>query len=157
MRSCALVSALCCLPSLAVADAAAPASPAVLHLRPVDRRAHLRRFTAPHRGPEWTASPLSSSVEIDAQAISMLAIAAAAAFLPWSPYAVLSASPERFLHRRGSYVDTRPIKGTIARGATIVDVATPSLVDVSAATAFWTPASSLKRQVVKPNGCSILK
>ena len=41
-----------------------------------------------------------------------------AAFLPWSPYAVLSASPERFLHRRGSYVDTRPIKGTIARGAT---------------------------------------
>lgn len=35
-----------------------------------------------------------------------------AACLPWSPLSVVSASPERFLSRRGSIVETRPIKGT---------------------------------------------
>lgn len=38
-----------------------------------------------------------------------------AACLPWSPVSVISASPERFLWRRGAMVETRPIKGTAAR------------------------------------------
>ncbi len=44
-----------------------------------------------------------------------------AAFLPWQPVAVVSASPERFLRRTGTFVETRPIKGTIPRGATLED------------------------------------
>ncbi len=40
-----------------------------------------------------------------------------AALLPWEPLAVISASPERFLRRVGTQVETRPIKGTQARGA----------------------------------------
>lgn len=39
-----------------------------------------------------------------------------AAVLPWSPLAVVSASPERFLRRWGNQVETRPIKGTAPRG-----------------------------------------
>jgi para-aminobenzoate synthetase component 1 len=35
-----------------------------------------------------------------------------AALLRLGPWAVVSASPERFLSRRGRYVETRPIKGT---------------------------------------------
>ncbi len=38
------------------------------------------------------------------------------ALLPWSPASVVSASPERFLRVEGDRVETRPIKGTIARG-----------------------------------------
>lgn len=38
------------------------------------------------------------------------------ALLPWEPAAVVSASPERFLRVTGDRVETRPIKGTIARG-----------------------------------------
>ncbi len=38
------------------------------------------------------------------------------AVLPWEPAAVISASPERFLRVRGDHVETRPIKGTTARG-----------------------------------------
>ncbi len=41
-----------------------------------------------------------------------------AALLPWTPVAVISASPERFLERVGTRVETRPIKGTAPRGAT---------------------------------------
>lgn len=37
------------------------------------------------------------------------------ALLPWDPVAVISASPECFLRRRGAEVLTRPIKGTAAR------------------------------------------
>lgn len=40
------------------------------------------------------------------------------AFLPGAEAAVLSASPELFLARRGAHLVTRPIKGTRARGAT---------------------------------------
>ena len=32
---------------------------------------------------------------------------------------VISASPERFLRRRGSVIETRPIKGTRPRGDTV--------------------------------------
>jgi len=38
------------------------------------------------------------------------------ALLPWEPAAVVSASPERFLRVGGDRVETRPIKGTTARG-----------------------------------------
>lgn len=41
-----------------------------------------------------------------------------AAVLPWQPVAVVSASPELLLRRRGTRVVTRPIKGTAPRGAT---------------------------------------
>ena len=45
-----------------------------------------------------------------------------AAFLPWGPAAVLSASPELFLELRGGHVITRPIKGTRPRtGDPVVD------------------------------------
>ena len=40
------------------------------------------------------------------------------AYLRYDDHAVLSASPERFLERRGQHVETRPIKGTRPRGAT---------------------------------------
>jgi len=40
------------------------------------------------------------------------------AYLGCEDHAVLSASPERFLERRGDLVETRPIKGTRPRGAT---------------------------------------
>jgi para-aminobenzoate synthetase component 1 len=38
------------------------------------------------------------------------------ALLPWEPAAVVCASPERFLRVEGDRVETRPIKGTTARG-----------------------------------------
>ncbi|HUT74659.1 MAG TPA: aminodeoxychorismate synthase component I [Armatimonadota bacterium] len=41
-----------------------------------------------------------------------------AAYLDCGDFAVLSASPERFLRARGAQVETRPIKGTRPRGAT---------------------------------------
>lgn len=40
-----------------------------------------------------------------------------AAFLPWDPVAVISASPECYLRRRGTEVLTRPIKGTAPRSS----------------------------------------
>jgi len=42
-----------------------------------------------------------------------------AAYLNCGDFAVLSASPERFLRIRGAEVETRPIKGTRPRGATL--------------------------------------
>lgn len=36
----------------------------------------------------------------------------------YPPMAIMSVSPERFWRKRGNVVDSRPIKGTIARGAT---------------------------------------
>ena len=43
-----------------------------------------------------------------------------AALLRFGDLAVVSASPERFLRRRGDAVETRPIKGTAGRRATLV-------------------------------------
>ncbi len=40
------------------------------------------------------------------------------AYLDWGEVAIASSSPERFLRRQGSQVETRPIKGTIRRGKT---------------------------------------
>jgi para-aminobenzoate synthetase component 1 len=44
-----------------------------------------------------------------------------AAYLHHGDHAVLSASMERFLELRGQHVETRPIKGTRPRGATLAD------------------------------------
>lgn len=44
-----------------------------------------------------------------------------AAYLDTGAWKILSSSPERFLHRSGRRVESRPIKGTVARGATAVD------------------------------------
>ena len=44
-----------------------------------------------------------------------------AAVLPWEPASLVSASPECFLRRRGSHLESRPIKGTIARGRDVRD------------------------------------
>lgn len=41
-----------------------------------------------------------------------------AAYLDFKDFAILSSSPERFLMTDGSYIETRPIKGTRPRGAT---------------------------------------
>lgn len=39
-----------------------------------------------------------------------------AAYLQCGPFALVSASPERFLRKRGAHLETRPIKGTAPRG-----------------------------------------
>ena len=41
------------------------------------------------------------------------------AFLPYRDAAILSVSPERFLHINGKHVNTQPIKGTCPRGDTL--------------------------------------
>ncbi len=41
-----------------------------------------------------------------------------AAYLDFNDLVIVSASPERFIRSRNDYVETRPIKGTIRRGAT---------------------------------------
>lgn len=54
------------------------------------------------------------------------------AFLGFGNYAIVSASPELFLRKRGSRVETRPIKGTRARGATPqADAAALADLDIS--------------------------
>jgi para-aminobenzoate synthetase component 1 len=40
------------------------------------------------------------------------------AFMQWDQGSILSLSPERFLEVRGNQIETKPIKGTIARGKT---------------------------------------
>ncbi len=44
-----------------------------------------------------------------------------AAYLDTGPWKILSSSPERFLRRTGNQVESRPIKGTAARGTTAAD------------------------------------
>ena len=44
-----------------------------------------------------------------------------AAYLDFKDVAILSSSPERFLLKRGSYIETRPIKGTRPRGKTAAE------------------------------------
>jgi para-aminobenzoate synthetase component 1 len=58
------------------------------------------------------------------------------AYLSFEGVEVLSSSPERFLHVEGRRVETRPIKGTAPRGAT---------VDLDRASAEWLLASSKNR------------
>ncbi|HSV55302.1 MAG TPA: aminodeoxychorismate synthase component I, partial [Burkholderiaceae bacterium] len=47
-----------------------------------------------------------------------------AAFLEGPGFAIASCSPERFLHKRGSQLEARPIKGTVARGGCAAEDAT---------------------------------
>ena len=76
-----------------------------------------QRFEAPWSAPPWTLY----------ERVRALNPAPMAAYLDCGTFAVVSASPERFLRRSGNVVETRPIKGTRPRGAT------PELDDALAA------------------------
>lgn len=67
-----------------------------------------QRFSAPYRGDLWQAY----------RRLRRATPTPFAGYLAWDDKAVLSLSPERFLDVRDSRVETRPIKGTRARGAT---------------------------------------
>lgn len=66
-----------------------------------------QRFEAPWSAPPWTLY----------ERVRALNPAPMAAYLDCGPFAVASASPERFLRRSGNVIETRPIKGTRPRGA----------------------------------------
>ena len=66
-----------------------------------------QRFEAPWSAPPWTLY----------ERVRALNPAPMAAYLDCGPFAVVSASPERFLRRSGNVIETRPIKGTRPRGA----------------------------------------
>lgn len=59
-----------------------------------------------------------------------------AAYLEGPTFAIVSCSPERFLHRRGDQLEARPIKGTVARGPDVAE---------DAARRHWLAASSKDR------------
>jgi para-aminobenzoate synthetase component I len=67
-----------------------------------------QRFSSSYQG-----DPLSAYLNLRQQLPSPFS-----AFIQWESGAVLSFSPERFLQVRGNRVETKPIKGTIARGKT---------------------------------------
>ena len=66
-----------------------------------------QRFEAPWSTPPWTLY----------ERVRALNPAPMGAYLDCGPFAVVSASPERFLRRSGNVIETRPIKGTRRRGA----------------------------------------
>ncbi len=66
-----------------------------------------QRFEAPWSAPPWTLYERARALNP----------APMAAYLDCGPFAVVSASPERFLRRSGNVIETRPIKGTRPRGA----------------------------------------
>ncbi|MGO2132668.1 MAG: aminodeoxychorismate synthase component I [Halomonas sp.] len=67
-----------------------------------------QRFSAPYRGDPWQAYQL----------LRQATPTPYAGYLAWGDSAVLSLSPERFLHCSDGQVETRPIKGTRPRGIT---------------------------------------
>lgn len=67
-----------------------------------------QRFSSAYRG-----DPLTAYLELRAALPSPFS-----AFMQLSEGAILSLSPERFIQVCGNHVETKPIKGTIARGAT---------------------------------------
>lgn len=67
-----------------------------------------QRFSAPYRGDLWQAY----------RRLRQATPTPFAGYMAWDDKAVLSLSPERFLEVREGRVETRPIKGTRARGAT---------------------------------------
>lgn len=67
-----------------------------------------QRFSAPWRGAPWELY----------QRLRRINPSPFAAYLQYESFAVVSASPERFLRRAGERLETRPIKGTRPRGAT---------------------------------------
>ena len=66
-----------------------------------------QRFEAPWSAPPWTLY----------ERVRAFNPAPMAAYLDCGLFAVVSASPERFLRRSGNVIETRPIKGTRPRGA----------------------------------------
>lgn len=68
-----------------------------------------RRFSVPARGDPWPAYLYLRRINP----------APFAAYLNTPPLTLLCASPERFLRLRAGQVETRPIKGTARRGATV--------------------------------------
>ncbi len=67
-----------------------------------------QRFSAPYEGDLWTAY----------RRLRRATPTPFSGFLEWGEQAILSMSPERFLHCAEGRVETRPIKGTRPRGAT---------------------------------------
>ena len=51
--------------------------------------------------------------------LNLIGLAPASAFLRWHERYLMSASPERFLQKRGSRLVSQPIKGTRRRGSTL--------------------------------------
>jgi para-aminobenzoate synthetase component 1 len=84
-------------------------------------RDHIRRgdlFQA-NLSQRWSVRHRSESPDLTArelfESLARLSPAPHAAYLGCGDHAIASASPERFLERRGSRVETRPIKGTRPR------------------------------------------
>ncbi|MBI1799313.1 MAG: anthranilate synthase component I family protein [Candidatus Eisenbacteria bacterium] len=69
-----------------------------------------QRWTLPLASPEPEVTALALH-----EALARVSPAPYAAFLGCGDHAIASASPERFLERRGSRIETRPIKGTRPR------------------------------------------
>ncbi|RAH38013.1 aminodeoxychorismate synthase component I [Halomonas sp. SL1] len=67
-----------------------------------------QRLSAPYEGDLWTAY----------RRLRRATPTPFSGFLEWGEQAILSMSPERFLHCAEGRVETRPIKGTRPRGAT---------------------------------------
>ncbi|MFG6139540.1 aminodeoxychorismate synthase component I [Halomonas sp. B23F22_10] len=67
-----------------------------------------QRFSAPYEGDLWTAY----------RRLRQATPTPFSGFFEWGQQAILSMSPERFLHCAEGRVETRPIKGTRPRGAT---------------------------------------
>lgn len=62
---------------------------------------------------KWQGDPFFAYLHLRQQLPSPFS-----AFMQWDQGALLSFSPERFLQVRGNKIETKPIKGTIARGRT---------------------------------------
>ncbi len=67
-----------------------------------------QRFSVPWQANPWTLY----------KRLQRINPAPFAAYLQYDGFAIVSASPERFLRRTGDLIETRPIKGTRPRGAT---------------------------------------
>lgn len=61
----------------------------------------------------YTGDPLKAYLHLRQQLPSPFSV-----FMQWDSGSILSLSPERFLQVRGKNIETKPIKGTIARGRT---------------------------------------
>ena len=72
---------------------------------------YAQRFSAPCHGDPWSAY----------RALRRALPSPYGAYLNWDGEAVLSCSPERFLKVSVGQVETKPIKGTIARGLTVAE------------------------------------
>ena len=84
-------------------------------------RDHIRRgdLYQANLSQRWSVTHASEDPDATARALheslALLSPAPYAAYLGCGDHAIASASPERFLQRRGSRIETRPIKGTRPR------------------------------------------